>query len=88
MKADHVEPGQVYERAGVVVVVLRRRGSPPESEGFQRGYGAVYAAWASARVWWDVLNVASETSLRFHTPGAVVAWDSTLFEERGCRRWV
>ncbi len=74
-----IEPGQTYDRAGVVVLVLRKRSGPPEDWAYS---GVRGDAWAKKQVneWYDVLNLASDTSLDFHTPGRIVSWHVSLFD--------
>lgn len=77
-----IEPGQTYERAGVIAVVIRKRDAPPEEWGFM----PVGAAKKLAGDWYDVYNITSDTSLPFHEPGTIVAWHESLFEEKRCKR--
>lgn len=79
-----VEPGQVYDRAGVVVLVLRRRAGPPEEWG---NISPKSTLWQTANVtWYDVLNLSSETEIDFHAMGRVVAWREDLFDPVRCTR--
>jgi len=82
-----IEPGQTYDRAGVVALVLRKRSTPPDEwgnvcvksnkhEGMKMPDG----------VWYDVYNLASDTNLPFHEPGQIVAWHESLFDESRCKR--
>ena len=77
-----VKPGQVYDRAGVVAVVLRLRNAKPE--GWQLSRSVTKSL--GIKVWWDVPNLASDTSQPFHEPGKIVAWEEGMFEPRRSKR--
>lgn len=72
-----INPGDTFQRAGVIVVVLRKRtdwGNMP-NEKMPRGD------------WYDVLNLASDTEIEFHEPGRIVSLFEDLFEPTRCKRW-
>jgi hypothetical protein len=78
-----IEPGQTYDRAGVIVLVLRKRAEPPDEWGLLGGE----AAKKQKGDWFDVLNLASDTELPFHEPGQIVAWHESLFDPCRSRRY-
>lgn len=76
-----IHPGETFERAGVIVVVLRKRLEPPDA------WGEMPVDKMPKGDWYDVLNVASETSIEFHAPGEIRSWHESLFDPCRCRRW-
>lgn len=81
-----IAPGQTYDRAGVVVLVLRKRSGPPTEWSYS---GLRDDTWANKQTneWYDVLNLASDTSLPFHEPGKIVTWHESLFDPCRSKRY-
>lgn len=77
-----IEPGQTYDRAGVVAMVLRKRTSQPDD---WHGYDPK-AIEKMGGEWYDMYNLASDTGLPFHEPGAFVVWHESLFDPSRCKK--